>query len=162
VELERARHAEAEGARDDGGAARAEARLREHTDALPEGHPTRSAAAAYLKGDGALSIRTDEPGAEVLLVRYEPRNRRLVEVPVRSLGRTPLRAVALPMGSYLCLLRHPERAEVRYPVHIGRGEHWDGVPPGAREPLPVRLPRPVSPGWHRSRLTRWTSAIASE
>jgi serine/threonine-protein kinase len=44
------------------------------------------------------------------------------------------------MGSYLCVLRHPDRAVVRYPVAIGRGEHWDGRPPGATEPLPVRLP----------------------
>jgi serine/threonine-protein kinase len=77
----------------------------------------------------------------VLLSRYELRNRRLVEVPVGRLGRTPLRAAPLPRGSYLCRLVHPERAEVRYPVHLGRGEHWDGVPPGERSPEPVRLPR---------------------
>jgi eukaryotic-like serine/threonine-protein kinase len=29
---------------------------------------------------------------------------------------------------------------VRYPVHVGRGEHWHGVPPDARDPEPVRLP----------------------
>jgi serine/threonine-protein kinase len=56
------------------------------------------------------------------------------------LGQTPLRSVPLPMGSYLCVLRHPERAEVRYPVHIERGAHWDGVPPGGTSPEPVRLP----------------------
>lgn len=102
---------------------------------------------------------TDPPGADVLLYRYERRNRRLVEVRARSLGRTPLVATPLPMGSYLCLLRHPERGEVRYPVHIGRGEHWDGVAPEAREPLPVRLPGVgelgpedclVPAGWFRS------------
>jgi formylglycine-generating enzyme required for sulfatase activity/tRNA A-37 threonylcarbamoyl transferase component Bud32 len=141
VELELARHEAAESARDPDGAARAEVRLREHTDALPERHPTRVNAGSYLKGDGALSLATDVPGAEVLLSRYQLRNRRMVEVPVRSLGPTPIRAVPLPMGSYLCRIRHPGRAEVRYPVHLGRGEHWDVVPPGARDPLPIRLPR---------------------
>ena len=100
----------------------------------------RSRAAAYLRGDGALSLHTDLPGAEVFLARHELRNRRLVEVPVRSLGHTPLRSVPLPMGSYMCRLRHPDRAEVRYPVQIGRGDHWDGVPPGERNSLPIRLP----------------------
>ena len=153
VELELARHAAAEDAR---GAARAVVRLREHVEALDEHHPTRNAAAVYLKGDGALTLVTDPPGAEVLLYRYERRNRRLVEVPVRSLGRTPLRAVRLPMGSYLCRLRHPDRVEVRYPVHVRRGELWNGVPPSGGGAVPVRLPSadelgpddlPVPAGW---------------
>ena len=41
--------------------------------------------------------------------------------------------VSLPMGSYLCLVRHPHRAAVRYPVHIGRGAHGQGVRPGHPE-----------------------------
>jgi serine/threonine-protein kinase len=141
AELELARHRSAEAAREVSRAARAEARLREHADALPEGHDVRRRAAVYLRGEGALTLHADAPGAEVDLFRYEVRNRRLVPSFVRSLGRAPLDAVALPIGSYLCRLRHPDRAEVGYPVHLGRGEHWDGVPPGARAPLPVRMPR---------------------
>jgi serine/threonine-protein kinase len=34
---------------------------------------------------------------------------------------------------------------VRYPVHIRRGEHWDGAPPDG-VPAPVRLPRAVDLG----------------
>lgn len=141
VELELGRHRAAEGERDERRAAHAEVRLREHADVLPVGHEVRARAAAYLKGKGALTLVTDVPGAEVELFRYEVRNRRLVEVPLRSLGRTPLVEVPLPMGSYLCVLRSPDRAPVRYPVYLGRGEHWDGAPPGASEPFPVRLPR---------------------
>ena len=147
-------HAEREAVRGD--ASRSEVLLRRHADALLLNHPVRVEAATYLKGDGALTLVTDPPGAEVLLHRYVPRNRRLVAVFERSLGTTPLRQMSLPMGSYLCLLRHPERAEVRYPVHIERREHWDGVAPGDRDPHPVQLPRPeelgpddcyAPPGW---------------
>ncbi len=122
-------------------ALRPERLLRQHLAALPEAHPVRRAGAAYLKGDGAITLLTDPPGAEVSLLRFEPRNRRLVAVPARELGRTPLRGVSLPMGSYLCVLRHPDRAPVRYPVWVRRGDHWDGIPPGERAPQPVYLPR---------------------
>ncbi len=149
-------HRAAEAARDPDPTAQAEAGLREHAGALPEGHEVRIQCAAYLKGDGALSLVTDPPGAEVLLHRFVLHNRRLVPKFERSLGRTPLRGVTLPMGSYLCLLRHPEHAEVRYPVSIGRQEHWDGVRPGDRESTPIILPVHralgaddvyVPPGW---------------
>jgi serine/threonine-protein kinase len=139
AERARAAHAASEAMR--ASPARPEALLRQHLAALSEDHPVRRSGVAYLKGDGALTLVTDPPGAEVLLYRYEPRNRRLVEVQERVLGRTPLRSVSLRMGSYLCVLRHPERAPVRYPVFLARGEHWDGVPPEGGDPDPVRLPR---------------------
>jgi serine/threonine-protein kinase len=150
----RAEHEAAEAARQD--TARAETLFRQHLAALPEGHADRAGHLTYLKGDGALTLVTDPPGAEMLLHRYELHNRRLVPRFERSLGTTPLRSVSLPMGSYLCVLQHPERAEVRYPVSIGRGEHWHGVPPEGGDPMPIPLPRPgelgpddcyVPPGW---------------
>ena len=142
----RAEHEAAEAERRD--ATRAELRLRTHAAALPEDHPDRPPLVTYLKGDGALTLVTDPPGAEVLLRRYEVQNRRLVPVFQRSLGLTPLVEAPLPMGSYLCILRHPERAETRYPVFIGRGEHWDGVRPGGTRPHSVRLLRPDDLGPH--------------
>jgi formylglycine-generating enzyme required for sulfatase activity len=141
-----ARHLDAERARDAVRAAQAEARMRSHVASLPEGHAVRARVTTYLKGMGALTLETDPAGAEVALFRYELQNRRLVRVPVGLLGRTPLRSVPLPRGSYLCVLSHPGRAEVRYPVEIGRGEHWDGVPPDATSPQPVLLPTPASLG----------------
>ena len=134
-------HREAEAARDDDAALRAAAGLRAHAVALPEDDAVREGCAAYLKGDGALSLVTHPPGAEVLLHRYVAQNRRLVPKFERSLGKTPLRQVTLPMGSYLCVLRHPGREDVRYPVSIGRQEHWHGVRPGERDPTPIWLPR---------------------
>ena len=123
--------AAAERARRDEDAARAEALLRAHD---------RGRHAAFLRGDGALSLTTDPAGAEVLLCRYVLRDRRLVAEPERILGRTPLRAVSLPRGSYLAVIRAPGRAEVRYPVLIERAAHWDGVPPGSADPSPIALP----------------------
>lgn len=159
AERYRARHAEAEAARDREAVARAALRVVSHSTALPEGHPTRRACAIYLTGNGALSLVTDPPGAEVLLHRYVERHRRLVPVFERSLGRTPLRAVSLPMGSYLCVLKAEGRSEVRYPIEVPRLGHWDGVRPGDRDPHPVWLPPEgrfgpddlyVPAGWFRS------------
>jgi eukaryotic-like serine/threonine-protein kinase len=140
------RHAEAEAARDLGAVERAETRLRQHARALPDMHPRRLWAMSYLQGDGALTLHTDPPGAEVLLHRYEKHHRRLVPVLPRSLGTAPLDGVPLPMGSYLCVLQHPGHAAVAYPVSIGRQEHWDGRSPGSESTgadgvTPVRLPR---------------------
>jgi eukaryotic-like serine/threonine-protein kinase len=137
----RAEHAVAEGARDPHETLRTAALLRQHAGALPEGHPVRHQSAAYLRGDGALTLVTDPPGAEVLLHRYVLKGRRLVPVFERSLGHTPLRAATLARGSYLCILRHPDRPDVRYPVRVGRQEHWDGVPPEGGDAQPVWLPR---------------------
>jgi len=136
----RAEHLAAEAARDRNATARAAVLLRSHVAALPESHPDHADHLAYLAGEGALTLVTDPPGAEVLLHRYEVRHRRLVPVLERAIGTTPIRAMTLPMGSYLLVLRAPGRAEVPYPVLIRRQHHWDGVPPGKTEPLPIHLP----------------------
>jgi serine/threonine-protein kinase len=145
----RTAHARAESERDAEGASRAEILLREHLSSLPADHAERVRCATWLQGDGALSLATDPPGAEVELFRFQEHNRRLVATPERVLGRTPLVDIPLPMGSYLCVIRHPERIAVRYPVSVGRGERWEA-------PTPVPLPRAdqigageryVPPGW---------------
>ncbi len=128
----RALHEEAEVRRDTDAALEAEALLRVHD---------RGRHAAWLKGDGALTLVTDPPGAEVLLYRYEPQDQRLVPVLQRSMGRTPLYDVPLPMGSWLCEIRLEGHETVRYPVYLRRQERWDGVRPGDPEPTPIWLPR---------------------
>ncbi|MEZ4300481.1 MAG: bifunctional serine/threonine-protein kinase/formylglycine-generating enzyme family protein [Polyangiaceae bacterium] len=112
-------------------AARHEASLRAHD---------RGRYAGLLRGEGALSLVTDPPGAEVFLERYELRGRRLIATPAGSLGQTPLREVPLSQGSYCLRITAPGRAEVRYPVHVERGGHWDGRAPGEDEPHPIWLP----------------------
>ncbi|MCB9792849.1 MAG: SUMF1/EgtB/PvdO family nonheme iron enzyme [Alphaproteobacteria bacterium] len=127
-----ARHREAEEDQDEAAAARQELQLRAHD---------RGRYASYLDGQGALTLLTDPPGAEVRLHRYTLQDRRLEPVFLRALGETPLRALSLPKGSYLLTLHAPGHAEVRYPVLIERGGHWDGVAPGDTEPTPIRLPK---------------------
>jgi serine/threonine-protein kinase len=134
----RAEHQAAELARID--ATRAEVLMREHLSGLPRNHPERANHVAYLRGNGLLSLATDPPGAEVLLHKYVLHNRRFVPQFERSLGVTPISKVSLPMGSYLVVLKHPERAEVRYPINIERQQHWDGVPPDSSSPDIVPLP----------------------
>ncbi|MEO0602567.1 MAG: SUMF1/EgtB/PvdO family nonheme iron enzyme, partial [Myxococcota bacterium] len=98
--------------------------------------------AALLRPEGAVTVVTDPPGATVRAFRYVEQKRRLVEVFERELGVTPLVDVRLPRGSWMLELDHPERPAVRYPVYLERGEAWDGVRPGDREPFPIVLPEP--------------------
>lgn len=96
--------------------------------------------AEILSGTGALCMVTDPPGARVRLMRLEEQDRVLVPVFARDLGVTPLRDVEVGAGSWLLEISKPGYHAVRYPVFIERGGRWGGVPPGATEPEPVRLP----------------------
>jgi serine/threonine-protein kinase len=128
----RERLIEAERGRRDEDAARAEEMLRIHD---------RGRHAAFLRGDGALTLVTDPPGAEVIVERFVLKDQRLVPVREKVLGPTPLIEVPLQRGSYLLRLRARGRAEVRYPVLVERDGHWDGRAPGDMEPTPIELPR---------------------
>jgi formylglycine-generating enzyme required for sulfatase activity len=88
-----------------------------------------------------VSLVTDPPDAEVSVFRYEERRRRLVPVEQGLRGETPLDEVPLPMGSYLLRIEAEGCLPVRYPVLVGRLQHWDGVRPGDARPTPIRLPR---------------------
>jgi formylglycine-generating enzyme required for sulfatase activity/tRNA A-37 threonylcarbamoyl transferase component Bud32 len=134
----RNRHADAELHRDAATAAQYEALLRAHDT----GRHTE-----YLRGDGRLTLLTEPAGADVMLHRYEERDRRLIPVPVRSLGQTPLHGVVLPMGSYLLTLTRPGHAKLAYPVQIERQGHADGLGPDGA-PHPIVLPRDNELGAH--------------
>ncbi|AUX41729.1 protein kinase [Sorangium cellulosum] len=130
ADLHTAELAAAEAARDPAAAARAEALVAQH-------HQGRLA--ALLDGRGAVSIATSPEGAEVWAFRYVERARRLTEEPLGLLGRTPIRDVALPRGSYLLRVRAPGHVEARIPVHLGRGERFLGVRPGDADPFVIPL-----------------------
>ncbi|MFT6395614.1 MAG: serine/threonine-protein kinase [Bradymonadia bacterium] len=133
-------HATAEAARNLDEAARAENRLRVHVASLPENLPERIELDSYLIGDGALTLITEPSSALVDLYRYEERHRRFAPVFERTLGATPLKRVALPMGAYLLVVRARGCDEVRLPVHVARKEHVDFRRPGARQAASLRLP----------------------
>jgi len=79
-----------------------------------------------LRGDGRLTLLTDPADAEVWLYSYEEKDRRLQAGEGRCLGRSPLRSVAIPMGSHLLVLRDESLPEVRYPVFVRRLQHHEG------------------------------------
>ncbi len=122
------RHRDAEARRDAREAARWEFLLRTHN---------RGRYDAWLRGIGALSLSA-APEAEVTLCRYEARSRRLQPGAPRSLGRTPLRAVELPVGRYLLRLSAPGCADALLPLTISRNLHTRLRHPDGTEP-PLRL-----------------------
>jgi eukaryotic-like serine/threonine-protein kinase len=115
---------------------------------LLEDHVAKLRAAAraryetLLRGDGRLTLLTNPGGAHVVIKRYEPVSRYLMlnEEDARSVS-TPICDLELQRGSYLLLISAPGYREVRYPVAIGRGEHWSGVRPGGVSPHVIRLLR---------------------
>ena len=98
-------------------------------------------AAAFLRAEGAVTLFTDPDGAEVVAHRQAPVDRRLTTVESIPLGRTPLVERTLGRGSWILEIKAPGRMPVRYPVMIGRGEHWHGVPPGGSAPFAIPLPK---------------------
>jgi eukaryotic-like serine/threonine-protein kinase len=136
----RSDHEAAESARNESAAATAEQRLRQHLDALGPKHREKATHLRYLQGGGALSLVTDPPGAQARLFRYEVEGRRLVAKFQRDLGTTPLLEIPLDMGSWMVELQRPGGPVVRYPVQIGRQQHWRGVRPGDELTTPVWLP----------------------
>jgi serine/threonine-protein kinase len=102
--------------------------------------------AEWIRGEWHLDLDTEPPGAEAMLYRYEEQDRRLVAVPVRPLGRTPLRDVVLELGSFALELTHPACETVWYPLHADRRHPYSAVAPGERTRTPVRLPEAGSLG----------------
>ena len=72
---------------------------------------------------GTLDVDSLPAGAEVTIQQYKEREK---ENPVLETVRpnltTPIQHLQLPQGSYLLLFSAPERANVRFPVLVRRGE----------------------------------------
>ncbi len=100
--------------------------------------------AALLRGTGAVTLRTDPPGAEVLCERYDTTaDLAWPLVERRTLGTTPLEQAPLEQGSYLLTLRSPGKRDTRYPVYIPRGRRWDSGP----EPVSLYSDRDIGGGF---------------
>ena len=130
------RHAEAEARRDVVDAARWEALLR----SVDQGEH-----AVWLAGTGYVTLRTTPP-ARVHLYRCEMKDRRLVPVFERELGRTPLVNLALPNGTWVLELSARGRPLVRYPMLVERGQHTGSTPPGASRAISIPLPEEAELG----------------
>ena len=79
--------------------------------------------AALLRADAMLSIESDPRGAVVTAYLYVEKDRVLVPVEQRILGRTPLVEARISPGSYLLVLKRTGFRNVSYPAHLKRGEH---------------------------------------
>ena len=135
AERYRSAHEKAEIERDKSKIVQAEVKLRDHASSLPDRHPHQIKHFTYLKGIGAVSLTTKVDDVEVLLEEYVPHHRRLIPKMVANLGKSPIVSHHLAMGSYRLRLRKQGYHEVLYPIHVGRGEHWDG-----RDPFGVQRP----------------------
>ncbi len=102
-------------------------------------HDVDGALAARWRQPGHLTITTDPSGATATLLRFDPSpGDRLVLLPVRELGKTPVAALTLDKGSYVVRFAAEGRAEVRYPVLVNRGEQVEihtALPPIAEIPV---------------------------
>lgn len=112
--------------------------LEEHAQRL-DGNG-RTSYEALLRGDGRLTLLTNPPGARVMIRPYAPVHRYLMtnDALTRTL-MAPVIDLSLPRGSYLVTLEAAGFREVRYPICIGRDEHWDAVRPKGNVPQAVRL-----------------------
>lgn len=125
-----ARHREDEGAGRTAEAAQWELFLRSYDD----GRYRR-----YLRGFGRFSLCLDRP-ASVHLHRVILRKRRMVLEPVESWTGDAVEH-ELPIGSYIAEITGTGPT-VRYPIHIGRERHWDGVPAQSDTIRKLRVPGP--------------------
>ena len=119
-------HQEAEDARAHALMDQNEIRLRHHALSLQGANPLRHRVLHYLKGIGAVSLKCNVEGVDVFLEEFVPHHRRLVPKRIAYLGNQDLETHPLEMGSYRLVLKKAGHHDVIYPVHIGRGEHWDG------------------------------------
>jgi serine/threonine-protein kinase len=77
---------------------------------------------ALLRADAQLTLESDPPGALVVAHQYQLRDRVLVPVEQRVLGRTPIQEAPLTPGSYLLVLKRSGCRDVSYPAVLVRGK----------------------------------------
>ena len=110
-------------------AKKAELRLQQHAEALPQGHPKQEEHFNYLKGVSGLNLEIDGEAVEIVLEKYEPYYKRLIPRVVTMISQEQLKGYSLGMGSYRLCLKGRSGHRIHYPFVVGRGEHWNGVDP---------------------------------
>jgi len=98
--------------------------------------------AAYLVGDGALSLHTDPAGADVAVHRWEEEARvlRVADAAMGPPRRSPVDAAAIPMGSYQLRVSADGCAPLDLPIVVGRGSRAERIRPRDAAPNRLRLP----------------------
>ena len=130
AEMYRAEHRQAERRRDRDAASRWQVLLEAH-DTGPH--------SAYLHGDALFSLTTEPPGARVHLERFEVQARRLVAVPVTSIGRSPLERTPINHGSYILRAEADGFATMSIPLFVEREAHEQWMQPGMDSPRVVQM-----------------------
>ena len=135
----RNQHSIAELARDRRHIQRSERLLRSHAIALPEEHPERIKALAYLMGRGALSIDSTPQADAIRIEQFVPvgMNSEYEFIEQLDVGRLSLHN--LPMGSYRMILTKEGCHPVTYPFVIERRRHWNATPPLKNETNPIKM-----------------------
>ena len=77
---------------------------------------------ARLQGNGALRVETQIPQAKATLYWVKASGALLERRNAHVLGKTPTRAVSLPMGSYHVVVEADGRPPLHYPVRLRRSE----------------------------------------
>ena len=132
-------HQDAERERNEAKADQSEIRLRHHALALPEANAFRQRTLHYLKGTGAVSLLTDVEGVEITLMSMF----HIIGVWCQNgllFGESGLESTSTRDGFHRLVLKKEGHHDVIYPVHIGRGEHWDGRDEQGVQ-RPVHLPK---------------------
>ena len=89
--------------------------------------------APLVRGLGAVTLRTNPPGAEVVCQQVLREGLVWQLGPARTLGRSPLIRIPMEKGSYLLTLKRTGKRDTQYPIFINRGLHWDSGP----SPIPI-------------------------
>lgn len=90
-------------------------RTANHIRALdPEGSET------LLEGTATLTLRSDPPGAQVWIHRYEEQDRLLLATEARNLGTTPIVDLPVARGRHLLLVEATDRQAAQIPVRMPR------------------------------------------
>ena len=89
---------------------------------LAQRHDHHQVLATALEGEGAVTLRSEPPGAAVTLYRFAATGHRVVPCEPRPCGRTPATLDPLPMGSYVAVLELPGHLPLRVPFTVQRQE----------------------------------------
>ncbi|MEC7984409.1 MAG: serine/threonine-protein kinase, partial [Myxococcota bacterium] len=133
------RHKEAEENSQSDRALHHETRLRVHLNHLPKQHRERYV--SYIKGDGTLTIQTDNEESTFYLEPYQIQGRRLQCTTSRPIGKGSIEQLPIKMGSYRLRIITPKHQSIFYPFLITRKLNFDPASTRANKKFVIRIPK---------------------